>query len=114
MPNFKPNRQQEDVKRVLPEIFRAVKDPRVGGLLSVVRVELAGDYSHCKIYVSSLGGIGAARESVTGLRSAAGFIRSELCRRVKMRRSPELQFIADDSIEHSAHIAKLLEEMRDE
>ena len=111
MPSFKNDRMAEDIHRELTDIFRMVKDPRVSSMLSVVRVELADDGSHCKVYVSSLLGMDDTKESVKGLRSAAGFIRRELFARLKMRKSPELHFIADDSIARGAEVTKKLEGM---
>lgn len=111
MPSFKNDRMSEDIHRELTDIFRSVKDPRVSRLLSIVRVELAGDGSHCKVYVSSLSGWDDTVESVKGLRSAAGFIRRELFARLKMRKSPELHFIADDSIARGAEVTRKLEGM---
>ena len=111
MPSFKNDRMAEDIHRELTDIFRQVKDPRVSSLLSIVRVELAGDGSHCKVYVSSLLGMEDTQNSVKGLRSAAGFIRRELFARLKMRKSPELHFIADDSIARGAEVTKKLEGM---
>jgi ribosome-binding factor A len=81
-------------------------------MLSVVRVELTGDGSRCKVYVSSLLGFEDTRNSVRGLRSAAGFIRRELFARLKMRKSPELVFIADDSIARGAEITRKLGEIQ--
>ena len=111
MPSFKNDRMAEDIHRELTDIFRMVKDPRVSSMLTIVRVELAGDGSHCKVFVSSLLGLDDAKESVKGLRSAAGFIRRELFARLKMRKSPELHFIADDSIARGAEVTKKLEGM---
>lgn len=111
MPSFKNDRMSEDIHRELTDILRQVKDPRVSSLLSVVRVELAGDGSHCKVYVSSLNGMEDTVESVKGLRSAAGFIRRELFARLKMRKSPELHFIADDSIARGAEVTRKLGSM---
>jgi len=111
MPSFKNSRMTEDIHRELTDIFRQVKDPRVSDMISIVRVELAGDGSHCKVYVSSLKGAEDTKESVKGLRSAAGFIRRELFARLKMRKSPELNFIADDSIARGAEITRKLTEM---
>ena len=109
MPSFKNDRMAEDIHRELTDIFRMVKDPRVSGMLTIVRVELAGDGSHCKVFVSSLLGMDDAKESVKGLRSAAGFIRRELFARLKMRKSPELHFIADDSIARGAEVTRKLD-----
>ncbi len=111
MPSFKKDRLSEDIHREMTDILRQVKDPRVSSMLSVVRVELAGDGSHCKVYVSSLNGLDDAKASVKGLRSASGFIRRELFARLKMRKSPELHFIADDSIARGAEVTKKLSSM---
>ncbi|MDE5754094.1 MAG: 30S ribosome-binding factor RbfA [Oscillospiraceae bacterium] len=111
MPSFKNNRMAEDIHRELTDIFRLVKDPRVSNMLSVVRVELAGDGSHCKVYVSSLYGMEDTQQSVKGLKSAAGFIRRELFARLKMRKSPELEFIADNSIARGAEVTRKLDQI---
>ena len=111
MPSFKNHRMSEDIHRELTDILRSVKDPRVSNMLSVVRVDLSQDGSHCKVFVSSLRGWDDTVDSVRGLKSAAGFIRRELFARLKMRKSPELHFIADDSIERGAEVARKLERM---
>ena len=111
MPSFKNSRMSEDIHRELTDILRSVKDPRVSRLLSVVRVELSQDGSHCKVFVSSLNGWDDTVESVKGLKSAANFVRRELFARLKMRKSPELHFIADDSIERGAEVTRKLEDM---
>jgi ribosome-binding factor A len=108
VPSFKTARTGEDLKRELSDIIRGLKDPRVSGILSIVKLELAGDYSHCKVYISSLKGLEAAKEAVLGLKSAQGFIRREAGQRLRMRRSPELHFLADDGIERSAEINQRL------
>ena len=111
MPSYRAARAEEDVKRELSDIMRGLKDPRITGLLSIVKLELASDFSHCKVYVSSLDGISSAKNAVKGLESAGGFIRREIGLRLKMRRSPEFHFIADDGIEYSANINKKLKEI---
>ena len=105
---FKINRLQEDILRELTDILRTLKDPRVQGLISIVKVDLTNDESVCTVYVSSLSGGDAAKRAVKGLESAAGYIRREIGRRIQMRRSPEFRFVADDSIAYSAHIAETL------
>ncbi|MDD6279506.1 MAG: 30S ribosome-binding factor RbfA [Oscillospiraceae bacterium] len=111
MANFKNSRTAEDIKREMTAILRELKDPRIDPMLTVVRTELSGDMSYCKIYVSSFGGIEKSRESVKGLTSGSGFIKRELFHRLKLRKCPELKFIADDSIEHSAEINRKLKEL---
>lgn len=111
MANFKNSRMAEDIKRELTAILRELKDPRIDPMLTVVRADLSGDMSSCKVYVSSLEGAARSKESVEGLKNAAGFVRRELFHRLKMRKSPELTFIADSSIERSAEISKKLNEL---
>lgn len=111
MANYKTNRMAEDIKRELTAILRELKDPRIDKMLTVVRADLSGDMSVCKVYVSSLGGMERTNESVQGLKSASGFIRRELFHRLQMRKSPELTFIADNSIERGAEISKKLNDI---
>ena len=113
MANFKNSRMAEDIKREMTAILREHKDPRIDKMLTVVRADLSGDMSVCKIYVSSFQGIEKTKESVKGLTSAGGFIRRELFHRLKMRKSPELTFIADNSIERSAEISRKLNDLLD-
>ena len=113
MPNFKNGRLSEDIKREIAGLIREeIKDPRVNGtLISVVRTELSGDNSHCKIYISSIEGQDAAKTAVKGLESASGMIKRRISNVLHLKKSPELKFIADDSIEHSAEIARKLEDL---
>ena len=111
MAQYRKGRISEEVKREISDIIqRELKDPRLD-LVSIVNVDVAGDLKTAKVYVSSLKGAEATASSVEGLRSAAGFIRSELSRRLKTRTVPELTFIADDSIEHGIRISKILSEV---
>jgi ribosome-binding factor A len=100
MPSYRVARAQEDVKRELSDIMRGLKDPRVTGLLSIVKLELSGDYSSCRVFISSLEGFDAAKSAVAGLQNAAGFIQRELNKRLRLRRTPEMRFIADGGIEY--------------
>ena len=111
MAGFRLGKATEDIRRELSDILRSVKDPRVSGLLSIVKIDLSGDMSYCKVYVSSLEGMESTRQSVKCLTSAQGYIRRELGMRLHTRKTPELRFIADDSIEISAKISKRLEEI---
>ena len=104
MPSFKSNRLEEDINRELTAIFRELKDPRICDMLSIVKCDLSRDLSHCKVYVSSFYGMDKTKKSVEGLQSASGFIKRELFARLKMRKCPDLKFIADDSIERSSQI----------
>lgn len=80
----------EDIKREMTAILRELKDPRIDKMLTIVRADLSGDMSNCKIYVSSFNGLEKAKESVQGLKSASGFIRRELFHRLKCASPPSL------------------------
>ncbi|ADU28274.1 30S ribosome-binding factor RbfA [Ethanoligenens harbinense] len=110
MPGYRLDRLTEDIKRELSDIVRGLKDPRISGLVSIVRVDVSNDLSYAKVYVSAVGGDTA--QAVEGLKSAAGFARKTLSARLHVRKTPELRFVADDSMEHSAHIAHLLQDIK--
>ena len=109
MAGFKLGRVTSDIKITLSELLREVKDPRVSKLLSIVKVDVSGDLSYATVYVSAIEGYDKTVESVKGLKNAAGFLRRELGLRLKLRKTPELRFIADNSIEHSARIAGIID-----
>jgi len=112
MPSHHINRNAEDIKRELAVLLRDLKDPRVAGkLLTIMRVQLSGDGSTAKIYISAMEGFAAAQEAVKGLKNAAGFLRGELGRRLGLRKSPELRFVADNSIEEGTAILQKLDEL---
>lgn len=111
MKSYRADRTAEDVKRELTAILGTLKDPRISGMLSIVKVDLARDLSLCRVYISSLEGMQAAREAVKGLNNAAGFVRRELGGRLPLRRSPAIQFIADDSIEKSARLLGMMKDL---
>jgi ribosome-binding factor A len=114
MPSYRVQRTNEDILRELSAILREMKDPRIAdALLSVVKVDVSRDLSSCRVYVSSMSGIEAAQKAVETLKSASGFIRRELGGRLEMRHIPELRFVADGSIEHSASIFRLLHQLED-
>lgn len=109
MPSYRASRTGEDIMRELTAILRRVKDPRVSGtMLSIVRADVTNDMSYATVYVSSVDGMEATREAVRGLKSAAGFMRRELGMALSLRHTPELRFVADDSIEYSSRITAKL------
>lgn len=112
MASFKIQRLNEDISRELSVIMRSLKDPRITGMLSIVKTDLSGDMSFCKVYISSLNGKEAAEEAVEGLKNAAGYIRREIASKIEMRRSPEFLFIADNSIEYGSEIDKILRDIK--
>lgn len=114
MSGHRIERITEDIKRELTAIFREVKDPRVAKkLISILKVEVSGDLSYCKVYISSINGLKEADEAVLGLKSASGYVRHELGQKLKLRHVPLPIFIATDSIEHGADIFKKLNELKE-
>jgi ribosome-binding factor A len=108
MAGFKINRITSDIRQALSTLLREVKDPRVSKLLSIVKVDVSGDLSYATIYVSAIEGSEKTAESVKALKNAAGFLRRELGSALKLRKVPELRFVADDSIEQSANISRII------
>ncbi len=108
MAGFKMGRVTSDIKYALSEILTEVKDPRVSKLLSIVKLDVSGDMSYAKVYVSAIEGKEKTEESVKALKGAAGYIRRELGAKLSLRKVPELRFVADDSIEVSATISKIV------
>lgn len=109
MAGYRIDRAAEDIKREIIAIIRELKDPRIQGMLTVVKVEVTNDLSFAKVYVSAMEGLDTAKASVKGLKSAAGFMRREIANRLHLRKAPELSFVADDSIAHGMEIVKMLD-----
>jgi ribosome-binding factor A len=101
------------MRQELSELLqRQVKDPRLSGMISVTEVSIAPDLKFAKVYVSSLGGVAEKDKVLRSLASAAGFLRGELSKNIRMRSTPELEFLWDDSIERGAHILELLDQVK--
>ncbi|MCL1806534.1 MAG: 30S ribosome-binding factor RbfA [Oscillospiraceae bacterium] len=102
-----------EILRVLSDRLPKCKDPRINGLVSIVRVDTTGDLSLCRVYVSSLGG---GTDMAKGLKSASGYLRRELGKELQLRHTPELEFIVDHSIEEGSRILEKIRELdiRDE
>ena len=108
------------VSRVASQIKREVslmllndiKDDRVGaGMVTVTDVDVSGDLQHAKIFVSIYGTTEARAETMAGLKSATGFVRSELGHRVRLRRTPEVVFLEDRSLERGDRILSLINQI---
>ena len=102
-------RINEEIQRELSALIRTLKDPRVSatGMVSITRVDTTGDLRYSRIYVSALDK-SQEKDILKGLKSAAGYLRRELGSALRLRYTPELQFIADDSIQYGAHILGLI------
>jgi len=101
-------RTNEDIQRILSTLLRQIKDPRVNqGMISITRADTTGDLRYSKIYLSVLG-MTDEKELKKGLKSASGWLRRELGQTLDLRYTPELIFEIDHSIEHGAHINKII------
>ena len=112
MPSHHIDRINDDIRRVLAEKLRDVKDPRIqqGAMLTVTHTETTNDLRHCKVYVSVLGQADE-KQLMRGLKSVAGYLRRELGQSLDLRYTPELTFVLDDSIAHGAYINKLINDL---
>jgi ribosome-binding factor A len=104
------------IRREISELLiGGIKDERVSqGMVSVTSVEVAGDLQHCKIFVSVFGSDSDREQAMAGLRSASPFVKGELSRRLKMRRTPEVVFVLDRGIEKGTSVLGLLNRLEDE
>nr|WP_024838508.1 30S ribosome-binding factor RbfA [Clostridium sp. 12(A)] len=110
--SIKNTRINMEVQREISQIIRLeIKDPRIHPMTTVVAVEVTPDLKFCKAYISILGDEEAGKATIEGLRSAEGYIRRELARRVNLRNTPEIKFILDQSIEYGVNMSRLIEEV---
>jgi ribosome-binding factor A len=110
--SHKGERVNGEVQRELSNIIRTeIKDPRIAPLTSVTAVEVTQDLKYCKAYISVLGDEEAGNDTIAGLKSAAGFIRRELARRINLRNTPELIFVLDTSIAYGMEMSKKIDEV---
>ncbi|MBQ7751747.1 MAG: 30S ribosome-binding factor RbfA [Clostridia bacterium] len=105
------NKINEEVRRELASVIRELKDERIPLLTSVVAVNVTNDLSYAKCYISVMGDDEVKKKALEGLKSASGYIRREMGRRVDLRITPEFLFEIDDSIEHGAYINKVLQDI---
>lgn len=110
--SIKNTRINGEVLKELSNIIRnEIKDPRIHPMTSVVSVEVAPDLKSAKAYISVLGDEEAKTNTIKGLKSAAGVIRSKLARSINLRNTPEITFILDQSIEYGVNMAKLIDDV---
>lgn len=107
------SRVAELIKREVSQmLLHGIKDDRVGaGMVSVTDVDVSGDLQHAKIFVSIYGTEAARSEAMAGLKSAKGYVRSELGARIRLRRTPEVVFVEDRSIERGTRVLSLLNQL---
>ena len=105
-------RVSEAVRQVIAELLlREIKDPRIG-MITLTTVELSDDLRHGKVYFSCVGDQAARERSLSGLRSAAGFIKAQVARRLRLRYAPDLSFVFDSALEVADRLSSLLKDAR--
>lgn len=112
--SLRANRVGEQMKKELGEIIsQKLKDPRVG-FVTVTEVSVTGDLQQATIYISVLGDDKEKEDSLNGLEKAKGFIRSEIGKRIRLRKTPEITFEFDESISYGNRIESLLKEINED
>ena len=111
MASSRIGRINEEIMRELSTSIRSLKDPRVQGMITITAVDTASDLRTAKVYVSVYEEEKRA-PMMKALKTAAGFIRHNLGRRVQLRYTPELVFELDTTIEYGVHIASLINQVR--
>lgn len=103
-------RVAEQIQRELAELIQLeLKDPRIG-LVTLTGVEVTPDYAHAKVFFTLLDGEELAGQALAGLQHAAGFLRSQLAHRMKLRIMPQLHFVYDVSVERGVRLSSLIDE----
>ena len=109
---IKNTRINSEVQKEIADIIRSdIKDHRIKPMTSVTGADVTNDLKYCTVYVSVLGNEEEAKETLEGLKNAAGFIRRELALKLNLRNTPELRFILDNSLEYGMKMSKLIDEV---
>jgi ribosome-binding factor A len=107
-------RVNEQIRRELADLIRSgIKDPRLSShtkLVTITDVEVTPDYAHAKVFYTSLSGPEQREKIDHGLKAAAGFLRRELGKRVRIHHTPELHFVYDASVERGTQLSHLIDE----
>lgn len=113
MPSKNQGRLAQDMKREVIAIIDQMKDPRLtGGLLTVTRLDVTSDLDLARVYISVMGREGGTAPVVAALQKASGHVRTELSRRMHIRKAPRLEFVADDGAAYAAHINQLIHDLK--
>ncbi|WP_047154635.1 30S ribosome-binding factor RbfA [Aneurinibacillus tyrosinisolvens] len=111
MGNVRTNRVGEQIKKELSQIIqREIKDPRIG-FVTITDVEVSGDLSQAKVFISVLGNEDQRNDTLKALDKAKGFMRTEIGRRVRLRHTPDFVFKIDESVAYGSRIETLLTEI---
>lgn len=112
MPNHNLGRLTEDIKREISTSMTQLTDKRISeGFVTVTHVELTSDLSYCKVLVSVMGGEEKTDEIIGVLQKAEGFFKKRINARIKMRKMPEITFVADNSLDYYEKIDKIISKL---
>ena len=89
-------------------IFKELKDPQICGMVSITDVEVSSDNSAARVFYSVYGNDEVKKKTIAALERHVGQIRHEIGKRIRLRKTPSLLFIADDSLEHGAKMTELI------
>lgn len=107
MSSYRLERLAELIREIASEIFRDMKDPRIG-FVTITNVKVSADLRHAKIYVSIMGSGEEQAQTMKVLNNARGFIRKEIGSRIRLRYIPEFMIIHDESLEESAKVLEII------
>lgn len=100
----------DEMQKVISQIIREdVKDPRIPLMTSVLEVKVSHDLSHATVFLSVFGDEAAKKACIEAVNSAAGFIRREVLKRIKLRSAPEIHYVLDESIEKGMKLMDLID-----
>ncbi|MEJ8302585.1 30S ribosome-binding factor RbfA [Saccharibacillus sacchari] len=114
MAKIRVGRVGEEIKKELSQMIQSeLKDPRIG-FVTVTDVEVTGDLSEANVYLSIFGDEDQKQQSLTGIKKATGFLRTEIGKRIRLRHTPALIFHLDESIAYGSKIESLLGQIKSE
>ena len=114
MPSLRGQRINNEMRKELSNLIRELKDPRIPLLTSVTAAEVTKDQKFAKIYVSVMGTDEQKQKALDGLKNAASYLRREVGRNLKLRNTPEINFVLDNSIEQGTRIISMIREINEE
>ena len=103
-------RVNESLRQVLSEALLELKDPRIG-FVTVTGIDTSTDLRHARVFVSVLGGDRKRERSMAGLEAAHGVLQARISRELRLKRTPQLRFEYDPSVEHGVRMSRLIDDL---
>lgn len=105
----------EEFKKQISDVIKNdLNDPRIADFISIVHVDITKDLKYAKVFISVFADEEKKEQTLLGLKSASGYIRKEMGKRMKIRYTPTINFVLDSSIEHGVYISSLLNESKND